>query len=179
MTRIEKMVRELVAAGAELDIDQVVIAPTHGHRLEGTFAVVDQKHVTPTSHGPAQVSKDGSNAWVQWRAFVDVRFEGDERDDKAVCLVTRLLANMLDEIAGGIDARVEVGTSRQGGTVRTSFHEYSPETKVAVATVTIVVLFDKDVPTGVDHVESVRIGIDHEPPTPAIRERVDVGRVGP
>ena len=151
--------------------EDVWLEPLHADTVLGTgpFVVIDVKDIKPESRWDGRTTPDGLTSTIRMEATVYVAFNNDGRFENASRFSTMLQARVFEKLTkpAGIDV---VSTFK----VYEAKAEYKPEIKHDVSAVALTVGYWAYNRIADGHVESVRIDIDHEPPSPPITERVDI-----
>lgn len=156
---IESALRTLVAAGSDMDVQAVYVAPYLGEQPSTLHAVVDIPRAVPAStNGPKgeRVADDGRRSvWTTWEGTAAVRWQGTGAGAAARRFVLAVLGNVVDDRALGIvldlnGVAVETGEIERG------------DTYVQVASVAMGIAWDETLTHDPGVVESIDIGVSHD-----------------
>lgn len=156
---IETSLRALVAAGANMDVRDVFVAPYLGEQPATLHAVVDIPRAVPAStNGPKgeRVAHDGRRTvWTTWEGTAAVRWQGTGAGGAARRFVLAVLGNVVDDRPLGIvldlkGVAVETGEIERG------------DTYVQVASVAMGIAWDETLTHEPGVVESVTVGLSHD-----------------
>ena len=156
---IEISLRALVAAGADMDVQAVYVAPYLGVQPETLHAVVDIPRAVPAStNGPKgeRVADDGRRTvWTTWEGTAAVRWQGAGAGAAARRFVLAVLGNVVD------DRALSIVLDLKGVAVETGEIERG-DSYVQVASVAVGVAWDEALTHEPGVVESVTVGLSHD-----------------
>ena len=168
---IETSLRALVAAGADMDVQDVFVEPYLGEQPPDLFAVVDLPRVRATSKNAAITTYDAAGnevTRVQWVGTGAVKWQGPGAGAAARRFVLFGFSSACRELESRLGVVVENLAEVATG------EEVRGDAVVNQAVVGLTIKFDETLTLPVGFVESVTIDtLDHEE-TRVTREVVDV-----
>ena len=180
MKTIEQRVRDFVIRVSEIPEDRVFIAPLRTEKPDELHAVVNVPAIAPASvNGPLHRRHDDEGkeyVSVRWEGAVHVTLRGADHGPTA----RHMFAVLMSESLVNIDRRfgfdfdldgfniADLDVVSEGRTLPTG-KDYEP-----TSTARLKAVWTETIELPIAYVDSVRIGLDHEPPSPPITEHVDV-----
>ena len=178
MKTIEQRVRDFVIHVTELAEDRVFIAPLRTEKPDELHAVVNVPAIAPESvNGPKAKRHDDDGTeytTIQWEGAVHVTLRGEGHGPTA----RRMFAVLMSDSLMNVDRKygflfdmrgfniADLDLVSEGRTLPTGA-DFEP-----TSTFRAKAVWDETIALPIEYVEAVRVGIDHEPPSPPIHEDV-------